>query len=104
MERIVIVCYRPKPGKERTLKKLVKNHVPALKREGLVSDRLPVTMKSKDGTVVEIFGWKSAEAIQAAHSNPVVQEMWKEFQEACDYEIPVNIEEFNGIFSEFSPL
>ncbi|WOK04351.1 hypothetical protein RT717_14825 [Imperialibacter roseus] len=104
MERIVVVCYRPKPGKDKILEKLVKNHVPALKREGLVSDRLPVMMKSKDGTVIEVFGWKSAEAIQTAHSNPVVQEMWEKFQEACDYEIPVNIEEFNGIFSEFSPL
>jgi quinol monooxygenase YgiN len=104
MERIVIVCYRPKPGKEKTLEKLVKNHVPALKREGWVSDRVPVVMKSKDGTVIEIFGWKSAEAIEAAHSSSVVQDMWKEFQEACDYEVPTNVEEFSGIFSEFSPM
>jgi hypothetical protein len=32
-------------------------------------------MKSADGTIIEVFEWKSAAAIAAAHENPVWQAM-----------------------------
>ena len=38
---IVIVAYGPKPGKERELLELVRNRVPTLRKEGLVTDRAP---------------------------------------------------------------
>jgi quinol monooxygenase YgiN len=104
MERIVIVCYRPKPGKEKALEILVRNHVPTLRKEGLATEREPVMMKAADGTIIEVFGWKSKEAIQSAHSNPAVQTMWAEFEKACEYEVAANINELTGMFSEFSPL
>jgi hypothetical protein len=35
MEQMVIVVYRPKPGREADLMKLVRGHVPALRAEGM---------------------------------------------------------------------
>lgn len=104
MGRIVIACYKPKPGKEAELDKLMETHVDRLRKEELVTDRASIIMKSGTGTVVEIFEWKSKEAIEKAHSNVVVQKMWQEFAEVCEYEIPVNIEEFGNMFSEFQPV
>ena len=104
MGRIVIACYRPKPGKEKELDSLMKSHVDRLRQEGLVTDRESILMKSDDGTVVEVFEWKSKEAVEQAHSNPTVQQMWAEYSEVCDYEAPTNIEEFKNLFSEFTPF
>jgi quinol monooxygenase YgiN len=72
---IVIVAYRPKPGKETELLKLVRNRVPTLCKEGLVTDREPIIMRARDGTIIEVSEWKSQEAIDAAHKNPNVLAM-----------------------------
>ena len=50
---------------------LVRNHLPPLRAEGLVTDRAPILMRTADGTVVEIFEWVSQEAIAGAHGNQV---------------------------------
>jgi len=73
---VVIVAYRPKPGKENELIDLVRSRVPTLRKEGLVSDRVPTIMRSRDGTIIEVSEWKSREAIDAAHKNPNVLAMW----------------------------
>ena len=46
---IVIVAYRPKPEKETELLKLVRNRVPTLRKEGLVTDREPIIMRARTG-------------------------------------------------------
>jgi hypothetical protein len=103
-ERICIVGYKPLPGKEKELKKLMKTHVEILRNEGLATERESIVMTSKDGTVIEVFGWKSKEAIESAHSNPKVQKMWQAYAKVCAY-IPVGeLEEINNLFSEFTPL
>ena len=61
-------------------------------------------MRAADGSIVEVFEWKSADAIKEAHQNEVVQELWERFSQVCDYEIPVNVKEFQGLFSEFEVL
>ena len=103
-ERIVIVGYKPFPGKEAALAKLMKSHVSILRKEGLASDREPILMQSANGTIIEVFGWKSKEAIAQAHTNAAVQKMWGEYAEVCEY-IPVgNLDETRSLFSEFTPL
>jgi len=80
----VIVAYRPKPGKGDDVLALARSRVPNLRKEGLVTDRQPVTMRSRDGTIIEVSEWKSREAIDAAHKNPNVLAMWNEFFAVCD--------------------
>ncbi len=104
MGRIVIACYRPKPGKADQLYALMGEHLPILRSQGLVTDREPVLMVAADGTAVEVFEWKSPEAIEAAHANAVIGEMWAKYAEVCDY-VPVrSLAEAAGLFSEFAPL
>jgi quinol monooxygenase YgiN len=104
MERIVIVVYRPKKGKEEKLLQVINDHMPVLQRQGLITDRKPIVMRAKDKSIIEVFEWKSAEAIEEAHSNPEVLALWERFSEVCDYEIPVNVDEFHNLFSEFEPV
>lgn len=104
MGRVVIVAYRPKPGQEDVLRSLVREHVPTLRSIGLATDRVPIAMEAKDGTVIEVFEWTSAEAIQSAHTHPVVARMWAEFGQACDYVPLAQVAEVSQMFADFTPL
>jgi hypothetical protein len=104
MGRITIAIYRPKPGNEKQLMELVKVHLSVLQKENLATDRKPMVMRAEDGCIIEVFEWKSAEAIQNAHANPEVQKLWAEFNAVCNYQIPVTVKEFNNLFSEFEPI
>ena len=100
----VIACFKPKPGKEELLLEVIKEHLPILRKEGLVTDKDSYAMKSEHGSIIEVFEWKSEEAIENAHKNKSVLELWKKFEEACTY-IPIgNIEEAKHIFSNFEPV
>jgi uncharacterized protein (DUF1684 family) len=82
----------------------MKTHLPRLKQEGLVTDRASIMMEAKDGTIIEVFEWISEEAIQNAHTNPAVLQMWSEYGEVCDY-IPVgSLAEAANLFSGFEPF
>jgi len=104
MGRIVIACYRPKPGKERELEALTQAHHDRLLSEKLVTKRKPIVMKAGDGSVIEVFEWKSKEAIEQAHTHEEVQKMSGEYAEVCEYVKPVDIDEFQQLFSEFEPI
>jgi quinol monooxygenase YgiN len=101
---VVIVAYRPKPGKEKELLELVQSRVPTLRNEGLVTNRAPTIMRSRDGTIVEVSEWKSQEAIDAAHKNPNVFAMWNKFFAICDC-VPLNtLPEAKEMFAGFEPV
>ena len=104
MGRMVIACYKPKAGKNEELRTLMQEHLAILQSQDLVTDRASMMMEATDGTIIEVFEWKSKETMDSAHSNPVIQEMWSRYAEACEY-IPIaELDEAHQVFSEFSPL
>jgi hypothetical protein len=103
MGDMVIAAYRPKPGQEAALLELTRDHVPRLRRLGLATDRPCLTMKAKDGTIVEVFEWKDG-AIAKAHHHPDVLAMWDEYANACDYVRLVDLAEATEMFAGFVPI
>jgi len=101
---IVIVAYRPKLGKEREILELVRGRVPTLRKEGLVTNRVPTMMRAKDGTIIEVSEWKSREAIDAAHKNPNVLAMWDKFFAVCDCVPLKTVPEAESMFAGFEPI
>jgi hypothetical protein len=101
---IVVVAYRAKSDQDAALRKILKEHVPTLRSLDLATERPPIYAQAKDGTYIEIFEWKSSQAISDAHSNPRVHEMWKEFDTACTYEILGNLDECKNLFAGFRTL
>ena len=100
----VIVAYQPKPGKEEELLAIVRSRVPTLRKEGLATDRVPVLMRSKNGTLIEVSEWKSREAIDAAHKNPTVLAMWDKFFAVCDCVPLETLPESSEMFAGFEPV
>ena len=103
MGEIVIAVYRPKPGCEAALVRLVKTHVPDLRQLGLVTDRPATMMQAQGGVILEVFEWLPG-AVQAAHENPDVKEIWRKFGEVCDYVPLARLPEAEELFSHFSRL
>jgi quinol monooxygenase YgiN len=101
---VVIVAYRPKAGHESELLELVRHRVPTLREEGLVTDRVPVIMRAKDGTIIEVSEWKSRQAIEEAHKNPRVLAMWDKFFAVCDCVPLKTVPESETMFAGFEPI
>lgn len=101
---MVIACYRPKPGKDADLLALMKTHLPTLRAEGLVGDGPSLCGKAKDGTIIEVFEWKSQDAIDAAHENRAVLAMWEKYAAVCDYAAIGDLAEAREMFSPFEPV
>ena len=101
---VCIVAYRPKPGGESEILELVRQRVPTLRGEGLVTDRAPVIMRAKDGTIIEVSEWKSQESIDAAHKNPNVLAMWNKFFAICDCVPLKTVTEAEEMFAGFEPV
>ena len=101
MGRFVIVAFKPKPGQNDALAAVVAKHLRVLRSENLVTDKAPYVMHAMNGTVVEVFEWRSSEAIAAAHSSPAVQALWGEFAGVCDYVPLASLDEAQQMFAEF---
>lgn len=100
---VVVVAYKPKPGKEAELLQLTREHVPLLRAEGLATDRPVVAARAADGTVVEVFEW-AAGGVEKAHSNPTVLALWKRYADACEIVPLATLGESSSMFASFTPL
>ncbi len=104
MGRFVIAAFKPKPGKQEQLLAVVEKHWRVLREQSLVTDRPRFAMQSADGTILEVFEWRSAQAIESAHINPAVHALWAEFELACDYVPLAALAESQHLFAEFEAL
>ena len=102
---IVIVAYKPKPGRQSDeVLAIVRRRMPLLRGEGLVTDRLPTIMRCRDGTIIEVSEWKSQDAIDAAHKNPNVLAFWNEMFAVCECVPLKTLPEAEEMFAGFEPL
>ena len=101
---IVIAIYKPHENKEHELKELILKHMPILKTHNLITDRNPILAQSNNGNYIEIFEWKSNDAIEEAHKNPEVQTLWDEMEKVCDFTNLESLEEVKDFFPQFKPI
>jgi hypothetical protein len=81
-----LVIYRPKAGAADQLEAMLKQHGPALRKSGLITDA-PVrvwraTDLRRDGAppapyFVESFEWRDAQAADTAHQLPEIMAVWE---------------------------
>jgi hypothetical protein len=103
MSDVVIVAYKPLPGCEEALLGLARAHVPFLRDLGLVTDRAPILMRGKDGTIVEVFEWRTG-GVAAAHTHPRMAELWAKYAAVCTYVKLADLPEAADMFATFEPL
>lgn len=101
---ISVAIYRPKRGKTKQLLGCLKDHMAVLRTQKLITARKPIIMRAKDGTIVEVFEWKSAKAIEEAHRNPVVAKLWERYNQCCTYHKFNDLAEAEQVFAGFEPV
>ena len=101
---VAIASYRPKPGKEAAFQEVLKKHIPTLRAQGLVTDAPAYASRSSNGTIVEVFEWKSHEAMAKAHENKTVMDCWNQFFGLAEI-VPLNsLEEAKAPFASFERI
>ncbi|MGB6521648.1 MAG: hypothetical protein WBE83_07755 [Candidatus Cybelea sp.] len=103
MGHVVVVAYRPKPGREDDLVALTREHHAILREQGLVTARPAIIAQAKDRSIVEIFEWEPG-AVERAHSNAAVRELWKRYEAVCDYVPLRELEESESLFAGFEAI
>lgn len=104
MSRYAIAAYRAKPGREDDLLALVRAHHPLLHAEQLVGDGGPLLMRAGDGTLIEVFQWRSTEAKDDAHRNPEVQQLWGRMMECAQFPPLATLPEAQQPFASFETI
>ena len=99
MGKIVIAAFKPKPGKGDELKQVIADRLPLLRDLGLATDRINITMRAQDGTIIDVSEWTDDDAIARAHETPEVLELWQRFDECSQY---VKLESLDEIHQEFA--
>lgn len=101
----VIAAYRPKPGKDQALRKLIREHRRALHEAHLITARRSLLLRApSDGTLLEIFEWISAKAADEAHQHPTIRAMWNKLAAVADF-VPLSaVKEASKAFSHFEAV
>jgi hypothetical protein len=99
MTEVVFAIYKPKFGKEKELEKLIERHVPVLKELELITSRPRLTLKSSDGTYIEIIEWVDVEAAEKAHEHPAVAKVWEAMEAISEFKKLSDLNEAGKAFS-----
>jgi hypothetical protein len=101
----VIAAYRPKPGKDQALRKLIREHRRTLNAARLITSRPSIVLRARsDGTLLEIFEWVSARAADEAHQHPALRAMWNKLAAVADF-VPLSaVAEASKAFSHFEAV
>ena len=98
-----IVAYRPREGREKKFLYLIRKHAPLLRSFGGISDA-SFLMKSIDGTIIEVFEWKSMAAKKGAMKSEKLWKMWEEIEEVSTKVKLSSIPETREMISNFKSI
>jgi hypothetical protein len=78
----VVVRYTAAPGHADRLRDLVTQHWPTLYAKGLTTDRpaVVIAVNRQPGVLIEVYEWRSPEAVHTAHEHPRVRALWDEME------------------------
>lgn len=102
---ILVICsYKAKPAREGEARRLIADHVPMLRKHGLITDRQTVRGEGADGAFIEVFEWASEEKSRAAPAIPDIGNLWKAMAEEMDFVPLASFSEAQKPFAHFAPL
>jgi quinol monooxygenase YgiN len=101
---ISVAAFRPKPGREAELLRVIADRLPLLRRLGLATDRAPINARSRDGVILHISEWAGEEAIECAHRTPEVLALWDRFAACCDFVSLETLAEAREEFATFEAI
>ena len=84
----VLCHYRVIAEREGEFRRLLERHWPTLRKLNLVTDEPSLIYRTADDEgrpfFLEIFHWKSGDAVRLAHEHPDVQAVWEPMMPLCE--------------------
>jgi quinol monooxygenase YgiN len=102
--QLFVALYRPHPGKDEALKKLIAEHVPTLRRLELITEREAMLMRAQDGTYIEIAEWHGPDSSAKAHQHPELAKIWEAMGKIADLPTLETLKESRTRFPHFQPV
>ena len=102
--QVVFALYRPHKGKDAELRRLIVRHLPVLRRMEMITNRPAALVRSKNGTYIEVFEWRSAAMSGRAHEHPEVARLWEAMGQVADFPGLESLEEAKERFPHFEPV
>ena len=104
MGQIVLAAFKPKPGKQEELMRVIADRLPLLRRLGLATDRENITMRASNGTIIDVSEWRDEAAIKLAHNTPEVLNLWQRFEACSEYVKLESLDEIHHDFATFESV
>jgi hypothetical protein len=102
---ILVICsYRAKPSREEEARGLLAQHVPILRKHGLVTDRAVTQGEGAGFGFIEVFEWASEGKSRMAPTIAEVAQHWKNMAEAMDFVPLSSLSETQRPFAHFMPI
>lgn len=98
---LAMAMYKPKEGKAAELQQILDEHIPRLRELDLITTLEAITAISADGTLIEIFEWKSDEAKTVAHQHPAIMAIWGRMMPICEFPALKDLPEAQRPFPNF---
>jgi hypothetical protein len=85
---LAFAAYRPKAGRADDLLSLLAEDVATLRRRGHVTERPAPVVRTDGGEVLVVLEWSSDHAVDDAHADPEVVEVWKRKEQLAHFISP----------------
>jgi hypothetical protein len=82
---LALAAYRPRPGQDDALVRLLHDDVATLRRRGHVTSRPAPLIRTGGGELLVVLEWSSENAVGDAHEDPEVLEVWRRKDELAEY-------------------
>ena len=96
---LAFAAYRPKAGHADDLLALLAEDVATLRRRGHVTARAAPVVRTGGGEVLVVLEWSSEHAVDDAHADLEVLDVWKRKEQLADYIPPAAL---NGADAPFA--
>ena len=101
MPRVAIIVLKPQKDKIGELIALLRKSHSTLLKFGIVTAREQILAMSSEGSIIQILEWTSKQAEEEAAVHDEVRELWMEAERLCEFQKPIEVNEFTQMFPSF---
>jgi uncharacterized protein (DUF1684 family) len=85
---LALAAYRPRPGRENDFLVFLHEELALLRRRGHVTERRAPVVRAPEGELLVVLEWSTDHAVDDAHADPEVLEVWDRKAELVEYIAP----------------
>jgi hypothetical protein len=102
--RLSLSAYRPRPGRRDDLLPHLRAEIAALRERGHITARPAPICGTPGGAYLVIAGWATETAVDDAHQDDVILEIWRRKEQLVEYIAPADLDRSDVPFASYDVL